>query len=111
MDVGVWVEGIGWLGSFLLAVCAFPQAWASWRQGHSNGLTWSLLILWGGGEVFTLSYVMARGDAPLILNYACNFASLAVIAFYKARPRPAISALAGGALDDLAARSQDPISD
>ena len=88
MNSGILVESAGWLGSFFLAVCAFPQAWASWRQGHSNGLTWSLLFLWAGGEIFTLSYVMARGDAPLIFNYACNLISLAIIAYYKGFPRP-----------------------
>lgn len=90
-------EWAGWLGSFLLAICAFPQAWASWRQGHSHGLTWSLLALWGGGELATLGYVLARGDAPLILNYACNLGSLAVIGYYKAWPRRGMAADGPGA--------------
>jgi uncharacterized protein with PQ loop repeat len=85
------IEALGWLGSFFLAVCAFPQAWMSWKQGHSNGLSSGLLWLWGGGEVLTLVYVLALGDAPLIFNYACNMASMAVIIWYKVRPRETLA--------------------
>lgn len=83
---------VGWVGSFLFAICAIPQAWASYRQGHSNGMTHSLLWLWAGGEVLTLMYVLHRQEWPLILNYVCNLLALIVIVWFKYRPRSSATA-------------------
>lgn len=81
------IEIIGWIGSFMLAVCGFPQAWLSWKQGHSNGVSSGLLWLWGGGEILTLGYVIALNSAPLTFNYVCNLISISIIVWYKVRPR------------------------
>lgn len=81
------IDIAGWIGSILLAVCAVPQAWLSWRQGHSNGLSALLLLLWGVGEAFTLVYTVAQADYPLVVNYTCNLILIAVIARYKVWPR------------------------
>lgn len=86
-----FVNIVGWLGSLFLAVCAFPQAWKSIKEGHSHGLTAGLLWLWGGGEVLSLFYVLMVDDAPLIFNYACNAVSMAVIIWYKVRPRETLA--------------------
>lgn len=82
------MEVLGWIGSLLLAICAVPQAVQSFRQGHSQGVTHSLLWLWAGGEVFTLAYVLQRADWPLVVNYTANMVSLGVILWYKYKPRP-----------------------
>lgn len=32
------MELAGWLGSIMLAVCAAPQAWQSYKQKHADGV-------------------------------------------------------------------------
>ena len=78
---------VGWIGGLMLAICALPQAYTSWKQGHSDGLTWTLLWLWGGGEFVTLVYVIPKQDWPLILNYGINVIAMSVIMWYKWKPR------------------------
>lgn len=86
MDNGLG-EIIGWAGSILLAFCGLPQAVHSWRTGSSEGVTWGLLVMWGFGEVLTLSYVIPKMELPLIFNYASNIFFIFVIILYKVRPR------------------------
>lgn len=81
-------ELLGWVGSILFALCALPQALQSYRQGHSEGLSWAFLAMWGGGEVATLLYVLEKGNLlPLLFNYGLNLVFLAVIIWYRAFPR------------------------
>jgi uncharacterized protein with PQ loop repeat len=81
------IDTAAWIGSLMLAVCAVPQAWASYRQGHSDGVTPGLLWLWGGGEVLTLVYVVDKGIVPMIVNYSFNLILILIITFYKLKPR------------------------
>lgn len=81
------LELLGWLGGILFAGCAIPQAYKSYKEGHSLGISWGLLIMWGLGEVFTLLYVIPKLDFPLIINYTCNLLSCSVIAWFKLFPR------------------------
>ena len=83
-------EILGWAGSIMFAICALPQALMSVRQGHSEGLAWSFLALWLGGEVATLLYVLDKGDLlPLLVNYGLNLVFLSVILWYRVFPRRA----------------------
>lgn len=82
-------EAIGILGAFCFAVCAVPQAWQCWRDGHARGLSWSFLALWLVGEMATLAYVVIQHADPILLvNYAANLAALLVILRYKFNERP-----------------------
>ena len=81
------MELIGWLGSICFALCALPQAVMSYRQGHSDGMSWGLLLLWMVGEILTLIYVAPKAHWPLIFNYAGNLVLLQVIIYYKMWPR------------------------
>lgn len=81
------LEVIGWIGAVCFAVCAAPQAWLSYKQGHAKGLSWATLILWLVGEICALVYTLPTGLAPLIFNYAGNLLLLAVIIRYRAWPR------------------------
>ena len=38
---------LGWIGSLCLAICALPQAWQSFKEKNSNGISWGFLMLWG----------------------------------------------------------------
>ena len=77
------MEIIGWIGAVLFALSGIPQAWECYRTGNARGLAWGFVALWAGGELFTLAYILNRGDLPLIFNYAVNFVVLAVILRYK----------------------------
>lgn len=78
------IEVIGWLGSALFAACGFPQALRSYKDGHSNGLSWGFLLMWFFGEVLTLVYVAQKPDVlPLLVNYLANLFFLLIIIRYK----------------------------
>ena len=74
---------IGWIGSFMLAICAVPQAYKSYVDKHSDGISWYFLLLWLFGEVFLLVYVINKLDIPLIINYLCNIFIVVIILYYK----------------------------
>ena len=81
------METIGWIGGILLAFCGLPQAWESYKTKSSEGLTWSFLIMWGLGELFTIVYVIPKWHWPLIFNYTANIVFISIIAYYKIKPR------------------------
>lgn len=81
------MDAIGWAGALLFAFCAVPQAVASYRQGHSAGMSWAFLQMWLWGEILTLIYVWPKQDWPLITNYLLNLACLCVIVWFRAYPR------------------------
>lgn len=78
---------MGWIGSLCLSVCGLPQAWLSFKEKSSDGISWGFLLLWGFGELFGISYVVDKADAPLIVNYATNILIIGVILYYKINPR------------------------
>ena len=78
---------IAWIGSILLAICAAPQAYASWRQGHSDGISWIFLCVWGLGEIHLALYSLYLAEVALFLNYASNIFFISIIARYKYKPR------------------------
>jgi len=81
------LEYSGWIGSFLFALCGLPQAIQSYTEKHSDGLNWLFIISWFFGEIFTLVYIIPKGDIPLIVNYSVNLVFVLVIAYYKLYPR------------------------
>lgn len=78
---------LGWLGSICLAICGIPQAWLSYKEKHSHGISWAFVLLWAFGEIFALAYVYDKLDLPLLLNYSVNILILAVIIYYKVNPK------------------------
>lgn len=77
------LETIGYIGSILLALCAFPQAIQSYKDGHSRGINIYFLLMWTFGEIFTIIYVTPLMSIPLFINYGANLAFLSVIWRYK----------------------------
>lgn len=80
-------EILGWVGATLFSGCAIPQAWQSYKEGHSRGLNNWFLGAWLWGEILTLIYVWPSQQWPLIVNYVFNLALLSVIIRYKVKPR------------------------
>ena len=83
-------EILGWLGSICLAICGIPQAWQSFKDKHSHGISWGFVLLWAFGEMFALAYVYDKLDLPLLLNYATNILILGVILYFKINPKNTI---------------------
>lgn len=78
------IEFIGWIGAVMLGLCALPQAIASWRNKDSSGISFLFLLLWLGGEVFTLVYIInTTQQLPLMANYLFNILCLIVILRYS----------------------------
>jgi uncharacterized protein with PQ loop repeat len=75
---------IGWLGSILLALYGAPQAWQSYKQGHSRGINTTLLIMWLAGEVLTLGAILSiTPELFLLFNYGVNLVFISIICYYK----------------------------
>jgi uncharacterized protein with PQ loop repeat len=81
------METIGWIGSILLAFCGLPQAWQSYKEKNSDGVTMSFLIMWGVGELFTIVYIIPKWHWPLIFNYTANIIFIGIILYYKIKPQ------------------------
>lgn len=83
------METVGYIGAFLLAICAFPQTVASLYSGNSHGLTWSFLWAWFMGEILMLSYIVhTHGPGgPVFWNLLVNIILLTPIVYYKHFPR------------------------
>jgi uncharacterized protein with PQ loop repeat len=77
------LEVFGWIGAAGFAVCGIPQAYQSFKDGHTKGLNWGFLGTWSIGEICMLIYILPTGNLPLILNYVGNGICLAVMVWYK----------------------------
>ena len=81
------IDSMGWLGNLMLAVCAVPQAWASYKQGHSKGISSGMLLLWGVGTLLALPLQVDKGIIQAIVNYTFNLMMISIIVYYKLKPR------------------------
>jgi uncharacterized protein with PQ loop repeat len=77
------MEVFAWIGAIFLGGCALPQAWQSYREGHSRGLAWGFIGSWFIGEVSMLIYIVPMRDPALIFNYVLNFVLLLIMLRYK----------------------------
>jgi uncharacterized protein with PQ loop repeat len=76
------MEKIGFIGSILLGVCGIPEVVRTVKDNKCH-LGWNFLLLWFGGELFMLMYVIPMKDLPLLFNYIFNFALVGIMLFYK----------------------------
>ena len=79
------MELIGYLGGILLALCALPEVYESYKRGYSK-MNLLFLGLWSSGELLTLIYVYPTAKIPLIFNYSFNLLCLLVIIYYRTKP-------------------------
>lgn len=77
------LEICGWLGAVFFAICGIPQAYKSYKEGHSRGVSNWMLWFWLLGEVLSLIYILPQMLLPIIANYILNLLSLIVIMYYK----------------------------
>ena len=81
------LELSGIIGAILFAFCGLPQAITCIKTGNSRGLSWTFLIMWFFGEIFTIIYILPKHDYILLGNYIMNFAFLLIMLKYKIKPR------------------------
>jgi uncharacterized protein with PQ loop repeat len=83
------IEILGWIASIVFALCGAPQAYKSYKDGHTRGLSFGLLIMWSIGEILMLTYVALKynTDYQLIINNILNLVILAIIWKYALWPR------------------------
>ena len=73
----------------MLAVCALPQVIKCWRTRKADDLSWLFLLLWFGGEVLTLAYILIDDNQssmrhwPLYLNYGLNIVMISYLFYAK----------------------------
>ena len=80
-------ESAGWIGSGLLLICSLPQAWKSWREGHSEGLSATMLWLWIFGMLFMIAYFIPLKAYPAIISHSFNVFVAGTITWFKHFPR------------------------
>jgi uncharacterized protein with PQ loop repeat len=80
-------SAIGWFGSVCFSLSALPQAYKSWSEGHSKGISWGLLILSFLGELCSLVYIYPLNILAFVINYVLNLVFLSIIIYYKLVPR------------------------
>lgn len=76
---------LGTIGAFCFALSGLPQAYKSWKDGHSDGIAHGTIILWLIGEGMMLAYALYfyTMDFVLTVNYTFNFLLVSVIFKYK----------------------------
>jgi uncharacterized protein with PQ loop repeat len=74
---------IGWLGAICFSFCGLPQAYKSYKDGHSDGISILFLFLWFLGEFFSIIYTFNKHVLPLFCNYILNIIFLLIIIKYK----------------------------
>ena len=78
------LEIIGWIGSVCFSICAIPQSYRSWKDGHSEGISMLFLWLWFVGEATMIIYGFAvLKNLPVLTNYIVNFICLLIIMKFK----------------------------
>ena len=79
---------VGWLGAFFFAICGAPQAYTSFKNKNSDGISPMFITLWLLGEIFMLVYIIFQPEIkwPLIANYTGNLGIVIVIICYKLFP-------------------------
>ena len=77
---------LGWASTACLALGGIPQAYKTWKDGHSDGLSTGMLALWLSGELFLLAYVICTKDWPVAVNAGFNVLIAAYISWYKIYP-------------------------
>lgn len=79
----------GWVGAFLFAICAVPQVMKTWQSKSAHDLSMLFLLLWIGGELFSMFYILIddyltqTAHYPIYLNYSFNIILVLYLVYAK----------------------------
>jgi uncharacterized protein with PQ loop repeat len=80
---------LGWIGSFMFAICAVPQVIKTWQTKKADDLSMFFLLLWIGGEFLSWFYIIVDdvllkiAHYPLYLNYLFNIILVSYLIYAK----------------------------
>ena len=81
------IETLGWASQIIFMLSGLPQAYRCWVQGHGEGLSVGLILMWFIGEGLAIIYgFLVDLPTPIMVNYIVNFISLLFIMRYKFKP-------------------------
>lgn len=81
------INYLGLIAAISFGLCAVPQAWKSWKEQQTYGMSPAFLTLWCIGEATMLTYVtLTSRDPYLLANYLCNGVCLVVIVAHAMWP-------------------------
>jgi uncharacterized protein with PQ loop repeat len=69
---------LGWFGNIILSIGVFPQVIQTYRTHDVDSFSWSFLLMWAFGVLFTFIYILhdnslvKKYQYPLLLNYLVN---------------------------------------
>ena len=83
------VSLFGWTSSLLFAICAVPQAYICYKQGHGRGLSKTFLWIWLWAEIFYVPYIYLKfgWDWPIMSNIIANLICMIIIMRYIYWPK------------------------
>lgn len=85
------ITTLGWAGSLLLALCAIPQAYKSYTEKRTVGVSIVFLWMWLAGEVMAAIYVYwEKYSLPLMLNYISNIILILIIMWFSYFPKQTV---------------------
>lgn len=82
-------EILGWIGNLVLSIGVIPQVYKTYKTRDVESFSWSFLLMWAFGVLFTFVYIMqgdiVKGDYqyPLWLNYLVNIIATGYLVFAK----------------------------
>jgi MtN3 and saliva related transmembrane protein len=82
LPADMWVEWIGMIAGALTTGAFVPQLVKTWRAG-GQGLSWTMLALFGTGVGLWFVYGVLRGSWPVILANGLTGAQVVVLAGMK----------------------------
>jgi uncharacterized protein with PQ loop repeat len=69
---------LGWFGNIILSIGVFPQVYQTFTTHDVDSFSWSFLLMWAFGVLFTFIYILhdnhhsKKYQWPLLLNYLVN---------------------------------------
>lgn len=83
-------ELLGWVGNVVLSIGVIPQVYKTFKTHDVSSFSWSFLLMWALGVLFTFIYIfqgdIAKGveyQYPLWLNYIVNIIATSYLVFAK----------------------------
>lgn len=86
-DMESWAWIASWFGTTILVIRGLPQAYKSWVDGHSRGLSQAMLWLWFLGSALLLPHLILQWEVLLITVYVANILCILVMLKYFYFPR------------------------
>lgn len=78
------IDFFGWIGSFMFAMCALPQAIKTLKTEKVDDISSLFVAMWFTGEVSMITYILFTSRDPIFMfNYFGNLCCLMPVVYYK----------------------------